>query len=175
MHISNKNVIKCANHKIKFLFFYFFFLGMLGTSHDFKRAYEHIILRGQNTDSTDAEKEKAVLKTNELIAVVNQCIIRRTNQILTKYLPVKFEMVICSRLTEIQLELYRNFVKSDKVKRSLLEGSSDAKGSLTALSDITTLKKICSHPELVNEKIQMKDKGFEKSASVIPEQYKSSK
>lgn len=148
---------------------------MLGTGSDFKRAYENAILRGQNTDSTDAEKEKAVMKTNELIGVVNQCIIRRTNQILTKYLPVKFEMVICSKLTEIQLELYKNFVKSDTVKRSLLEGSSDGKSSLTALSDITTLKKICSHPELVNEKIQMKEKGFEKSGSVIPEQYKNSK
>lgn len=148
---------------------------MLGTANEFKRAYENAILRGQNTDSTDAEKEKAVLKANELIGVVNQCIIRRTNQILTKYLPVKFEMVICSKMTEIQLELYKNFVKSDMVKRSLLEGSADAKSSLTALSDITTLKKICSHPELVNEKIQMKEKGFEKSGNVIPEQYKSSK
>ncbi|KAL5275449.1 RAD54L family protein [Megaselia abdita] len=149
--------------------------GMLGTANEFKRAYENAILRGQNTDSTDTEKEKAVLKTNELISVVNQCIIRRTNKILTKYLPVKFEMVICSRLTEIQLELYKNFVKSDKVKKSLLESSGDAKSSLTALSDITTLKKICSHPELVSEKIQMKEKGFERSGSVIPEKYKNSK
>lgn len=153
----------------------FVFLGMLGTAIEFKRAYENIILRGQNTDSTDSEKEKAVLKTNELIGVVNQCIIRRTNQILTKYLPVKFEMVICSRLTEIQLQLYKNFVKSDKVKRSLLEGSLDSKGSLTALSDITTLKKICSHPVLINEKIEMKEKGFEESGGVIPEQCRKSK
>lgn len=148
---------------------------MLGAANEFKRAYENAILRGQNTDSTDFEKEKAALKTNELIGVVNQCIIRRTNQILTKYLPVKFEMVICSTMTEIQLELYKNFVNSEKVKGSLIENSLDSKGSLTALSDITTLKKICSHPDLINEKIEMKEKGFEKSGCVIPDQYRRSK
>lgn len=148
---------------------------MLGTSNEFKRAYENTILKGQNADSTDNEKEKATEKANELISIVNQCIIRRTNQILTKYLPIKFEMVICSKLTNIQLELYKNFVKSDVVKQTLLEGPTDKVNSLSSLSDITTLKKICSHPELVFEKIQMREKGFEKCSSIVPEQYKNKK
>lgn len=92
---------------------------MLGSGAEFKRQYENIILRGQNADSSDNERSKALEKTQELIAVVNQCIIRRTNQILTKYLPVKFEMIICSNLTEVQMKLYTNFIKSDKIRRSI--------------------------------------------------------
>jgi len=92
---------------------------MLGSAAVFKRNFESSILRGQNADSTEGERKRAIEKTQELIGLVDQCIIRRTNQILTKYLPVKFEMVICAKLTPIQLELYTNFLKSDQVRRSL--------------------------------------------------------
>lgn len=92
---------------------------MLGSGAEFKRHYESAILRGQNADSSDKERQRAVEKTQELIAIVNQCIIRRTNQILTKYLPVKFEMVICAKMTSIQLDLYINYLKSDNVRKNL--------------------------------------------------------
>ncbi|XP_030377292.1 DNA repair and recombination protein RAD54-like [Scaptodrosophila lebanonensis] len=143
---------------------------MLGTAAEFKRNFENIILRGQNADSTDNERERAVQKTQELIGLVNQCIIRRTNQILTKYLPAKFEMVICAKLTSVQLELYTNFLKSDQVRHSLADSSE--KGSLTALADITTLKKLCNHPDLIYEKIEAREKGFENSGNVLPANYK---
>ncbi|KAH8251329.1 hypothetical protein KR032_008052, partial [Drosophila birchii] len=143
---------------------------MLGTAADFKRNFENSILRGQNADSTDGERQRAIEKTQELIGLVDQCIIRRTNQILTKYLPVKFEMVICAKLTPIQLELYTNFLKSDQVRRSLAD--CNEKASLTALADITTLKKLCSHPDLIYEKIAAREKGFENSQNVLPSNYK---
>ncbi|EDV31865.1 uncharacterized protein Dana_GF14336 [Drosophila ananassae] len=143
---------------------------MLGTAADFKRNFENSILRGQNADSTEGERKKAIEKTQELIGLVDQCIIRRTNQILTKYLPIKFEMVICVKLTAIQLQLYTNFLNSDQVRRSLAD--CNEKASLTALADITTLKKICSHPDLIHQKIEAKEKGFENSQNVLPSNYK---
>ncbi|XP_017842273.1 DNA repair and recombination protein RAD54-like [Drosophila busckii] len=143
---------------------------MLGTGAEFKRNFENAILRGQNADSTDSERERALQKTQELVGLVNQCIIRRTNQILTKYLPVKFEMVVCVKLTEIQLELYNNFLKSEKVRRSLADCTE--KASLTALADITTLKKLCNHPDLIYEKIAAREKGFENSQHILPANYK---
>ncbi|EDW57784.1 DNA repair and recombination protein RAD54-like [Drosophila virilis] len=143
---------------------------MLGTGSDFKRNFENAILRGQNADSTDAERERALEKTQELVGLVNQCIIRRTNQILTKYLPVKFEMVVCAKLTAVQLQLYTNFLKSDQVRRSLADCTD--KTTLTALADITTLKKLCNHPDLIYEKIAAREKGFENSQNVLPPNYK---
>uniref|UniRef100_A0A1A9WX77 Helicase ATP-binding domain-containing protein n=1 Tax=Glossina brevipalpis TaxID=37001 RepID=A0A1A9WX77_9MUSC len=143
---------------------------MLGTAAEFKRSYENVILRGQNSDSSDKERERALEKTQQLIALVTQCIIRRTNQILTKYLPMKFEMVICVKLTAIQIALYTNFLKSEKIKRSLQENQSNS-SSLTALADITTLKKLCNHPNLIFDKVTAKENGFENSTNVIPSNY----
>lgn len=89
---------------------------------EFKRQYENAILRGQDAGSTAEERKLAAAKTAELTNIVNQCLIRRTNQILTKYLPVKFEMVICVKMSEIQTELYKNFLASESLRKNLLSG-----------------------------------------------------
>lgn len=87
---------------------------------EFKRNYENIILRGQDAGCTTADRGKAVVKVTELTNIVNQCLIRRTNQILTKYLPVKFEMVICVKLSPIQSNIYKSFLASDSIRRTVL-------------------------------------------------------
>lgn len=87
---------------------------------EFKRNYENIILRGQVANSSDNERAKATVKVTELTNIVNQCLIRRTNQILTKYLPVKFEMVICVKLSQIQTNIYKSFLESDSVRKTVL-------------------------------------------------------
>jgi DNA repair and recombination RAD54-like protein len=43
--------------------------------------------------------------------------------------------------------------------------------SLSALSAITTLKKLCSHPDLVFEKMETGEDGFEGALSVLPDKY----
>ncbi|XP_061390235.1 DNA repair and recombination protein RAD54-like [Musca vetustissima] len=140
---------------------------MLGTAAEFKRNFENAILRGQNADSSDKERQRAVEKTQELIGLVNQCIIRRTNQILTKYLPVKFEMVICAKMTPLQEALYVNFLKSDKVRKNL-QDCNEKVTSLTALADITNLKKLCSHPDLIYDKVLARENGFENAQTIFP-------
>lgn len=47
----------------------------------------------------------------------------------------------------------------------------EKKGSLSALSAITLLKKLCNHPDLVYEKIQSNTDGFEGTASMLPPHY----
>ncbi|XP_055642480.1 DNA repair and recombination protein RAD54-like [Toxorhynchites rutilus septentrionalis] len=144
--------------------------GMLGSTNEFRRQFEAPILRGQNADSTDSERAKAAERLQELTALVNQCMIRRTSSLLTKYLPVKFEMVICVKITDIQNELYKCFLQSDSIRRSLLE-KSEVKASLTALSNITSLKKLCNHPDLVYDKIQERAEGFENAYKILPANY----
>lgn len=77
-------------------------------------------MRGQDAGSTDDERKKAADRLTDLTDIVNQCLIRRTNQILTKYLPIKFEMVICVNMSDLQKQLYRNFLSSDSIKRNVL-------------------------------------------------------
>ena len=50
---------------------------------------------------------------------MNRCIIRRTQALLSKYLPVKYEMVVVCSLTDMQRNIYESFVTSDTVRRSL--------------------------------------------------------
>ena len=81
--------------------------------------------------------------------VTVRCIIRRTSSLLTKYLPVKIEQVICCRLTPLQIALYQKFIESTATKRLLGGGEGGGGGrkkatTASSLSAITQLKKLCN-------------------------------
>ncbi|PVD23054.1 hypothetical protein C0Q70_16316 [Pomacea canaliculata] len=120
--------------------------GMLGTAQEFKRRFETPILRGRDADASDDEHKKGEEKLQELAGVVNRCIIRRTQALLVKYLPVKVEQVVCCRLTSLQMALYKSFVKSQAAK---CEMETDGKVSVSTLSAITQLKKLCNRKVVV--------------------------
>ncbi|KAF1820664.1 DNA repair protein, SNF2 family [Dissoconium aciculare CBS 342.82] len=116
----------------------------LGTRQDFRKQYEIPILRGRDAAGTDADRKKGDERLKELLTLVNKFIIRRTNDILSKYLPVKYEHVVFCNLAPFQLDLYNYFIKSPEIQ-SLLRG----KGS-QPLKAIGLLKKLCNHPDLLN-------------------------
>lgn len=147
--------------------------GMLGTRNDFHRQYENAILRGQTADSTEKEREKATERLKELTQMVDKCMIRRTSALLTKYLPVKFEMVVCVKLTQFQLDVYKSFLKSDAIRKTLGKEDSKSKSSATALNNINNLKKLCNHPDLVADKINEGSEGFENVGQYLPSTWNS--
>lgn len=79
-------------------------------------------------------------------------------------------MVICVKMTELQTALYKSFIASDSIKKNVLE-KAEAKASLTALSNITSLKKLCNHPDLIYDKIMERAEGFENAAKILPSNY----
>ncbi|OAT03619.1 DNA repair protein rhp54 [Blastomyces gilchristii SLH14081] len=117
---------------------------ILGTRSEFHKKYEMPILRGRDADATDEDRKKGDESVTELLNVVNKFIIRRTNDILSKYLPVKYEHVVFCGLAPFQTDLYNHFIQSPDIK-SLLRG----KGS-QPLKAIGLLKKLCNHPDLLN-------------------------
>ena len=117
---------------------------LLGTRMEFRKQYELPILRGRDAAGTEADQKKGNERLAELLALVNKFIIRRTNDILSKYLPVKYEHVVFCNLAPFQLDLYNYFIQSPEIK-SLLRG----KGS-QPLKAIGMLKKLCNHPDLLN-------------------------
>uniref|UniRef100_A0A8D8TTW0 DNA repair and recombination protein RAD54-like n=2 Tax=Cacopsylla melanoneura TaxID=428564 RepID=A0A8D8TTW0_9HEMI len=147
--------------------------GILGTAQEFRKHYEIPILRGQDSCATDAERSKSKERLEQLIGIVNRCLIRRTSALLSKYLPMKTEQVVCIKMTELQKTLYTNLIKSDAVRRTVKEDQNTKLG-MTALSSITSLKKLSNHPDLVMDKIQTKSDGFEKALSILPEGYLAS-
>ena len=135
-------------------------------------------MKGQDALATDKEREVAVKCLEELATLVNRCIIRRTSALLNKYLPVKFEMVLCVKLTDLQTKLYLDYIQSDSIKKTVNENLAEADekrggASLTALGSITTLKKLCNHPDLIFEKIRDRSEGFEKALDYFPPGYKT--
>jgi DNA repair and recombination protein RAD54 and RAD54-like protein len=117
---------------------------LLGTRNEFRKRFELPILRGRDAEGSDTDKAKGEAANAELGSIVNKFIIRRTNDILSKYLPVKYEHVVFCNLAPFQMDLYNHFIQSPDIK-SLLRG----KGS-QPLKAIGILKKLCNHPDLVD-------------------------
>ncbi|KAI3402961.2 RAD54 [Candida oxycetoniae] len=137
--------------------------GYLGTRNDFRKNFENAILRGRDADASDKEREIGDQKLTELSHLVSKFIIRRTNDILSKYLPVKFEYVLFTGLSPMQKQLYHHFITSPEIKK-LLKGIGSQ-----PLKAIGILKKLCNHPDLLD----LPD-DIEGCEEFIPEDYVSS-
>lgn len=117
---------------------------LLGSRLEFRKRFEIPILRGRDADASEADRQRGDQCTTELLGIVNKFLIRRTNDILSKYLPVKYEHVVFCSLAPFQESLYNYFITSPDIQ-ALLRG----KGS-QPLKAINILKKLCNHPDLLN-------------------------
>ncbi|KAJ7046886.1 DNA repair protein, SNF2 family [Mycena alexandri] len=116
----------------------------LGSKNDFRKNFENLIIRGRDSEASNDVKAESEKKLKELGGLVTKFIIRRTNDLLSKYLPVKYEQVVFCKLSDLQLQLYRLFIKSPEIQ-ALLRGKDSQ-----PLKAINLLKKLCNHPELLN-------------------------
>ncbi|KAM7444232.1 DNA repair and recombination protein RAD54-like [Porites harrisoni] len=145
--------------------------GILGTVSEFKKKFETPILRGRDADASDADHKKGAEKLAELASLVNKCIIRRTATILSKYLPVKVEQVVCCRLTPLQIQLYKLFIQSKALRMELVKSKSGSGISASSLAFITQLKKLANHPELIYDKARTGEEGFEGALELFPQNF----
>ncbi|XP_068395899.1 DNA repair and recombination protein RAD54-like isoform X1 [Eschrichtius robustus] len=143
--------------------------GILGTAQEFKKHFELPILKGRDAAASEEDRHLGEERLRELISIVNRCLIRRTSDILSKYLPVKIEQVVCCRLTPLQTELYKRFLRQAKPAEELREGNM----SVSSLSSITSLKKLCNHPALIYDKCVEEEDGFEGTLDIFPPGYSS--
>ncbi|KAG0307228.1 DNA-dependent ATPase protein rad54, partial [Dissophora globulifera] len=118
--------------------------GLLGSTAEFRKNYELPILRGRDSEASDKDQEISNQKLTELSGVVSKFIIRRTNDILSKYLPTKFEHVVFCQLSPFQMALYKHFINSKSIQK-LLRGQGSQ-----PLKAIGLLKKLCNHPDLLD-------------------------
>lgn len=78
-------------------------------------------------------------------------ILRRTQEVINKFLPPKKESILFCRPTVLQLALYRTLLSS-QVVRSCLQGSLENSPHLICIG---ALKKLCNHPCLLLKAIQV--------------------
>ncbi|KAG8223054.1 hypothetical protein J437_LFUL002002 [Ladona fulva] len=149
--------------------------GLLGTASEFRKRFENPILRAQDSLAKDSERAIGKERLTELSSLVGTCLIRRTAALLSRYLPPKVELVVCVKLSPLQQTLYDEFLSSDAVRKTVLAAGSEEGGgkgpSLSALSTITLMKKLCAHPDLVYDKIMERSEGFENAHKHLPNNY----
>ncbi|KAJ2458723.1 DNA-dependent ATPase protein rad54 [Coemansia sp. RSA 2424] len=134
--------------------------GLLGSTQEFRKKYELPILRGRDALATDAEQQNGDARLAELNGIASKVIIRRTNDLLSKYLPVKYEHVVFCPLTDLQTDLYELFLKSKEAREAIGEGGK------CSLQTIINLGKLCNHPSLMDIKGSLD--GYE---AVTPKEY----
>lgn len=120
--------------------------GLLGRYNTFKREFEGPIVRSRQPEASATEVENGEAKNEELASLTSQFILRRTAEILSKYLPPKTEYVLFCRPTSVQADVYRSIISSPAFSSVL--GSPEA-----SLQLINILKKVCNSPSLLKSKI----------------------
>ncbi|BCS26245.1 DEAD/DEAH box helicase [Aspergillus puulaauensis] len=119
--------------------------GILGSFKSFIKEFEGPIVRSRQPEATEKDIEKGESRNEELRELTSKFMLRRTADILAKYLPPKTEYVLFCNPTNTQSKIYQNVLASPVFQCAI--GNSE-----TALQLITILKKVCNSPSLLSPK-----------------------
>jgi DNA repair and recombination protein RAD54B len=117
--------------------------GLLGQRSAFKRTFEAPIIRSRQPEASESELEKGEARWKELVSLTSRFMIRRTAEVLSKYLPPKTEHIVFCKPTKAQAEAYRAILSSH-IFSVAVGGNMDM-----ALQLIMVLKKVCNSPSLL--------------------------
>ncbi|MCJ1284854.1 helicase [Xylographa opegraphella] len=120
--------------------------GLLETYKLFTKKFENPILKSRQPEANSEEVELGEARSAELASETTKFILRRTADILSKYLPPKTEYVLLCRPTPAQAEVYKHVLASPMFQSAL--GSSE-----TQLQLITLLRKVCNGPKLLGDMV----------------------
>jgi DNA repair and recombination protein RAD54B len=116
--------------------------GILGNFKSFIKEFETPIVRSRQPEATSKDIEKGESRNEELRELTSKFILRRTADVLAKYLPPKSEYVLFCRPTPAQANIYQAVLDSPIFQTAL--GNAES-----ALQLITILKKLCNSPSLL--------------------------
>jgi len=135
--------------------------GLLGQRSAFKRTFEGPIVRSRQPDASESDLEKGEARWKELVTLTSQFMIRRTAEVLSKYLPPKTEHIVFCKPTPAQAAAYRAILSSPFFTAAL--GNTDM-----ALQLINVLKKVCNSPALLKSKKDADDTPSEMLQALLP-------
>ncbi|KAK2844547.1 hypothetical protein Q5P01_011206 [Channa striata] len=150
--------------------------GILGSSTAYKKVYEEPILRSRQPSCTEEERVLGEERAAELSRLTGMFILRRTQEIINRYLPPRLDWTLFCSPSPLQLSLYEHLL-CHRVFRACLQGSLQTH---THLACITALKKLCNHPGLLHSTVKERtDHGsvessiYEGLVDLFPESYSS--
>ena len=120
--------------------------GILGSLSVFKKVFVEPITRSQQPDCEADDKELGTTRAAELTRIMATFVLRRTAEINKRYLPPKVEHVVFIKMTDLQMNIYQELLKTSAVRGCL---SYSYKGS-AHLKCINALKKLCNDPLLIH-------------------------
>lgn len=119
--------------------------GILGSFQLFQKNFIRPISLSREVNCSNPEVKKlGNEKSNELIKLTSEFILRRTSSILSKFLTDKTDLILFVPPTDLQIQLFRIVMGSERFILMI----DDYKNN-QALSLITILKKICNSPSLL--------------------------
>ena len=129
---------------------------VLGSLKSFTRDFELPIIKSRQPGAHPKDVEKGKARGDELAGLTNTFILRRTADILAKYLPEKSEYVLLCRPTRVQASVYE-YILSSPFFQSIINSAE------ASLQLITILKKACNSPWLLKEEIGSSTKSSDSS------------
>ena len=116
--------------------------GILGDLASFRRQYEHPINAANNKSATWQQRAKGQAQSQALDAITKTFMLRRFQKdILKSMLPPRMELLLFCKPSSMQCDLYKSMTKC----------AATGGQSAEALTLLTNLRKLCSHPGLLSE------------------------
>ncbi|KAF8563848.1 hypothetical protein P879_08363 [Paragonimus westermani] len=126
---------------------------LLGTFREFNNRFANPIRNGQHSNSTERDVNFMKKRAHVLYKTLDGCVQRKDYNSLTQYLPPRHEYVIMCRLSTIQGNLYRAYLKirADRIaartEQRIDDGGADRRKTL--FCDQQTLYRVWTHPFLL--------------------------
>lgn len=102
-------------------------------------------MRSRQKDATPTEKGLGEARSEELNKTIHLFVLRRTKDINERYLPLKTEMVLFCKPSELQLRLYKRILATRFVRNCVTA----VHGGTQHLVIISLLKQLCNSPMLL--------------------------
>ncbi|CCH62256.1 hypothetical protein TBLA_0G03190 [Henningerozyma blattae CBS 6284] len=117
---------------------------IFGSFQSFKKRFITPITRARDMSNSGnfAVIEKGEARSQELIEITQKFILRRTNDILTRYLPPRTDLILFCKPSQSQLGIFRSILTQSSCDFSSANFNS-------SLELITLLKKVCNSPSLL--------------------------
>uniref|UniRef100_A0A8C1F2U9 RAD54 homolog B n=1 Tax=Cyprinus carpio carpio TaxID=630221 RepID=A0A8C1F2U9_CYPCA len=147
--------------------------GILGTSAAYRKIYEEPILRSRQPTCTEEERCIGEERAAELFRLTGVFTLRRTQEIINRYLSERIEWTVFCKPTELQLRLYGVLLATRPIRACLSGARTHTYTHSPHLACINALKKLCNHPGLLYNTLQEKsDEMFEDGImELFPEGY----
>ncbi|XP_066151496.1 DNA excision repair protein ERCC-6-like [Euwallacea fornicatus] len=140
--------------------------GMLGNLPTFTEHFSQPILQGGFANASPMQEATALSVASTLKNVISPFLLRRMKNEVKEdiQLPNKSEQVLFCSLTEQQRLLYKDYLISEQVNNILGKGiksfRSDNFIKANILMAVTSLRKICNHPDLFRDEDSVEDSSY---------------